>query len=56
MTLAQIAPIVGVHPIYLASEFRRRYGSSIGGYVRKVRIEYACRELSKSDSSWLRSH
>lgn len=51
LTLAEIAQSVGVHPIYLASEFRRCYLSTVGEYVREMRIEYACRELSTSDSS-----
>jgi len=51
LTLAEIAQSVGVHPIYLASEFRRCYLSTVGEYVRQMRIEYACRELSTSDSS-----
>lgn len=50
MSLAQIAGIVGVHPVYLASEFRRHYGTSIGEYVRKLRIDYACKELHTSDT------
>ena len=33
----------------LAREFRRRFGCSIGDYVRRLRIEFACRELAISD-------
>lgn len=46
MSLARVAESVGVHPVYLASEFRRRFGSTVGEYVRRLRIEYACREIS----------
>jgi AraC family transcriptional regulator len=51
LSLAEIAQAVGVHPIYLASEFHRCYQSTIGEYVRRLRIEYACRQLSESDDS-----
>lgn len=50
MSLTHIAGIVGVHPVYMASEFRRRFGTSIGEYVRNLRIDYACRELHLSDT------
>ena len=48
LTLAQIAKTVGLHPIYLASEFRKRYHCTVGEYVRQLRIEFACRRLSQS--------
>jgi AraC family transcriptional regulator len=51
LSLAEIARPVGVHPVYLANEFRRHYCSTIGEYVRQLRIEYACRQLSASDVS-----
>ena len=47
--LSEIAAEVGVHPVHLAREFRKHYGSSVGEYLRRVRIEYACRELMGSD-------
>lgn len=51
LSLAEIAQLVGVHPVYLANEFRRHYRSTIGEYVRQLRIEYACRQLSGLDVS-----
>lgn len=51
MTLSSIAKLVGVHPVYLASSFRKKYHSTIGDYRQRLRIEFACRELSKSHSS-----
>lgn len=48
-TLSVIAAKVGVHPVHLAREFRRRYGSSVGEYVRKLRVEFACHQLLASD-------
>jgi AraC family transcriptional regulator len=35
-----------VHPVYLACAFRRHYRSTVGEYVRRLRVEFACRELS----------
>lgn len=49
LTLAQIAAEVGVHPVYLATAFRQKFGVSIGEFVRKLRIEHACAELTKGD-------
>jgi AraC family transcriptional regulator len=51
LALSQIAQTVGVHPVYLAREFRRHYRSTIGEYIRQLRIESACREMLKPDAS-----
>ena len=48
LTLSDIAEAVRVHPVYLAGTFRQHYHCSIGNYVRRLRIEFSCRELSKS--------
>lgn len=50
MTLASIATIVGVHPVHLASSFRKKYHCTIGDYRQRLRIEFACNELSNSHS------
>jgi AraC family transcriptional regulator len=47
LTLDQIASEAGVHPIHLASVFRKQYQCTVGEYVRALRIEYACREIAK---------
>ena len=49
LTLTQIATQVGVHPVYLATTFRQKYGVTIGEFVRKLRIEHACAELTKGE-------
>ena len=49
-TLAALAAAVGVHPVYLAAAFRRHYRCSVGEYVRRLRIEFAGRELSRSEA------
>ncbi len=51
ITLDRLANEVGVHPVYLASSFRKNYHCTIGEYRQRLRIEFACQELSKSHSS-----
>jgi AraC-like DNA-binding protein len=41
---------VGVHPVYLASAFRRHYRCSIGEYKRRLRVEFICGEIARSDA------
>jgi AraC family transcriptional regulator len=50
VTLAGVAATVGVHPVYLASRFRKHYQCTVGDYVRRLRLEAACREVSRSDA------
>jgi AraC family transcriptional regulator len=47
-TVSALASTVGVHPVYLASVFRLNYRCTIGEYVRRLRVEYACREIASS--------
>jgi AraC family transcriptional regulator len=44
--LAEIAATVGVHPVYLASTFRRHFRQTIGEYQRQLRVEFACNQLA----------
>jgi AraC family transcriptional regulator len=46
LTIKEIAQAVGAHPAYLVRAFRNHYGMTIGEYVRKLRIEFACRQIS----------
>lgn len=48
LTLDEIAGSVGVHPAHLARSFRRCYGTTIGEYQRRLRVEYASRQLSET--------
>jgi AraC family transcriptional regulator len=50
VTLAGVASEVGVHPVYLAARFRRHYHCTVGEYVRRLRLEAACRDVSASDA------
>jgi AraC family transcriptional regulator len=49
LTLDGIAKSVGTHPVHLARVFRRHHQCTVGEYVRKLRIEFACREISTTD-------
>jgi AraC family transcriptional regulator len=50
LTLKELAESVDVHPVHLARAFRKRHHCCIGDYVRRLRVESACRELSGSDA------
>ncbi len=47
LTVTAIAERVGVHPVHVSREFRRRYGLTIGEYANKVRVRAACRHLAR---------
>jgi AraC family transcriptional regulator len=51
VTIAEVAAAAGVHPVHLAREFRRFLGCTIGAYIRRLRVERACRQMSGSDES-----
>jgi AraC family transcriptional regulator len=51
LTLADVAEFAGVHPVSLARAFRRMHHCTVGEYVRKLRIEFACQKLTASDES-----
>ena len=51
LTVASIARRVGVHPVHLSREFRRRYGQAIGEYVNKLRVRSACARISRGGES-----
>lgn len=49
LTVERVARAVGVHPAHFARSFRRYYHSTIGAYVRELRLEWAVRELDRDD-------
>lgn len=49
LTLAEISTAVSIHPVHLARRFRMFYKCSIGEYVRRLRIEFAMEQISKTD-------
>jgi AraC family transcriptional regulator len=47
----EVAREVGVHPAHLARGFRIHFRLSMGNYVRRLRLDWAARELIESDAS-----
>lgn len=50
--LETVARIADVHPVHLARVFRRQTGGTIGEYVRRLRVEFACRRIAASTDSF----
>lgn len=48
-TLSDLAAKVGVHPMHLAKLFRRRFHCSLGEFVRRRRVAWACSELANRE-------
>lgn len=51
VNLFQIAAAVGVHPTHLARSFRRHYRSTVGDYIRRLRLDWATRRLTETDET-----
>jgi len=49
--LGDVAREAGLHPVYLARAFRTHVGTSLGAYVRKLRVEQAAVKLRSSPGS-----
>jgi AraC-like DNA-binding protein len=47
ITLDEIAKELDVHPIHLSRVFRKKYGCTMGDYVNRLRIQFACAEMSR---------
>ena len=47
--LADVAATVGVQPSHLAHAFRRHFRTTVGAYVRELRLEWAVEQLARSD-------
>ena len=50
-SLQTLAETVSVHPVHLARQFRKFYRTTVGDYVRQIRIEMASRQLSNTKQS-----
>jgi AraC family transcriptional regulator len=50
-SLAELAATAGVHPVHLARAFRRHHGCTVGAYLRRRRVDRACRLLEASSLS-----
>ena len=51
LTHDEVARDVGVHPVYLATTFRRYFRCTIGDYIRRLRIEFAAGQIANSGRS-----
>lgn len=51
LSLSEIARLAEVHPVHLATEFRRFYHCTVGDYTRQLRVEAARRQLIASQRS-----
>jgi AraC family transcriptional regulator len=51
LSLSEVAAAIGIHPVHLARVFRKEYGCTLGDYIRRLRIEFACRKLADSETS-----
>lgn len=51
LSLMEIAAIVGVHPTHLARTFKKHYRTTVGEYVRRLRLDWATRRLSETEDS-----
>lgn len=49
LTLSEIASSVGVHPVHLAREYRKYYSFTVGEKIRRLRIDYACQQISDTE-------
>lgn len=49
VSLTDLAALVEVHPAHLARMFRKHFNSSVGDYVRRLRLDYAAQELVATD-------
>ena len=51
LNLAEIANTVGVHPTHLARTFKKYYRTTVGEYVRALRLDWATRRLAETEDS-----
>jgi AraC family transcriptional regulator len=49
--LTELAALAGVHRVHLVREFRKHYGTTIGEYMRKLRMDYAYQLLGQTQLS-----
>lgn len=45
-----LARTVGVHPVHLARVFRQKNGCTLGQYLRRLRLDFAAREIATTDA------
>ena len=50
ITLNELAAAAGVHPVHLSRVFQRFTGRTFGEYLQRLRVQYACRQMSSPDA------
>jgi AraC family transcriptional regulator len=53
LTLNDISNAAGVHPVYLSRAFRKHQRCTVGEYIRRLRVEYASRQILSSKATLL---
>jgi AraC-like DNA-binding protein len=48
-SMDELATLAGVHPVHVARGFRKRFGCTVAGYVRVIRVRRACETLAGTD-------
>jgi AraC family transcriptional regulator len=51
VSLSAVAMAVGVAPSHLAREFRARFGTTVGDYMRRLRVEWVADQLTQTAMS-----
>ena len=51
LNLVEVANFVGVHPTHLARSFKKHYRTTVGEYLRRLRLDWATRQLSETEDS-----
>ena len=51
ISLAEIAEFIQIHPVHLAQTFRRFRHTTIGNYLRELRLQNAQKELLETKKS-----
>ena len=49
LTIERIAADVGVHPFHFSKVFRRFHGQTVGEFVKRLRVQFSCRQLFDPD-------
>ncbi|CAN5700471.1 hypothetical protein BH20ACI4_BH20ACI4_10440 [soil metagenome] len=50
LTLEELARRADVHPVYLSRIFREKFDCTVGEYVRRLRVEFASRQISTTEN------
>jgi AraC family transcriptional regulator len=51
LSLMEIARTVSAHPTHLARSFKKHYGTTVGEYIRRLRLDWAATQLANTDDS-----